>query len=108
MQRLNLWVSRDWVFIEVLMRKHKEQAALAAAPIVREALSVESVVVAVGVGKVGTPKPPQYIVLDQALKRDLPTNSPPRAWSKLLISGSAAVNMGPWNSLRTYGTVRRI
>lgn len=51
---------------------------------------------------------PQYMVIHQALKIDLPESSLPAAWSRPLVGGSAVVDIGMWNALGLYGTVRRV
>lgn len=49
-----------------------------------------------------------YLTIDQALKRDLPTISAPKMWARSVVDGAAVVNMSTWNALGAYGTVRRV
>lgn len=55
-----------------------------------------------------TLRSPQYLVIHQALKIDLPETSLPKAWSRTLVGGSAVLDMSMWNAIGIYGTVRRV
>jgi hypothetical protein len=52
--------------------------------------------------------PAAYVMLNDALRVELPVKNLPATWAKPLVAGAAVLNMAQWNSIATYGTVTRV
>lgn len=58
--------------------------------------------------QLATFQPAQYATIDQALKCAIPAQGTPATWTRAVVDGVAVVDMGVWNALGAYGTVRRV
>lgn len=58
--------------------------------------------------QLSTLQPAQYTTIHSALERDIPAQPTPATWTRSIVSAVAVIDMRLWNSLGTYGTVRRV
>ena len=58
--------------------------------------------------QLSTLQPPDFLAIDERLKRELPVSKIPPSWSRPVVDGMAVLNMAKWNELGIYGTVQRV